>query len=450
MTDRYLDFANSPLGQRLLAALGLPQPAPLRRWQPKSSEFPGPIVMSGPADGALGEPIRRTLAAWGAPVFSEAQGAAPPGSAHALVLDASGIVAVEGLRLLFDFFQPRLRSLAACGRVLVLGRPPETAVAPSAAIAQRALEGAVRSMGKELRRGATANLVYVAPGAEEALGSTLRFFLTPRSAYVAGQVVRVGVPSNGLPGAAWPADAARPLAGRTAVVTGAARGIGAAIARVLHREGALVIGVDVQAAEVDLQRVCNDLDGRALPLDITAPDAAQRIAERAGGRVDVMVHNAGITRDKRLVNMREDQWQSVIEVNLAAQERITERLLAAGALPPGGRVVCLSSIAGIAGNGGQVNYAAAKAGVIGLVQAYASLLASRGVTINAVAPGFIETQMTAAIPFAIREAGRRMNALGQGGLPVDVAEAVAWLAHPGSAGVNGQVLRVCGQSWLGA
>jgi 3-oxoacyl-[acyl-carrier protein] reductase len=113
-------------------------------------------------------------------------------------------------------------------------------------------------------------------------------------------------------------------------------------------------------------------------------------------------------------------------------------------------VLLIASLSGIAGNRGQSNYAASKAGLIGLAQAWAPLLARRGISINAVAPGFIETRMTAAIPFALREAGRRMNSMGQGGLAQDVAEAVAWLAQPGSGAVNGQVLRVCGQSLLGA
>ncbi|HNL78818.1 MAG TPA: SDR family oxidoreductase, partial [Agitococcus sp.] len=115
-----------------------------------------------------------------------------------------------------------------------------------------------------------------------------------------------------------------------------------------------------------------------------------------------------------------------------------------------GRVICVSSISGIAGNLGQTNYAMSKAGVIGMVQSMAPVLKAQGITINAVAPGFIETQMTAAIPFAIREAGRRMNSMSQGGQPVDVAEAIAWYANPASAGVIGNVVRVCGQSLIGA
>ncbi len=151
--------------------------------------------------------------------------------------------------------------------------------------------------------------------------------------------------------------------------------------------------------------------------------------------------------------MSVDRWRSVVAVNLTAPERITQALLETkGALGADARIVCVSSISGIAGNAGQTNYATSKAGVIGLVDALAPVLAKRrgGATINAVAPGFIETQMTAEMPFAMREAGRRMNSLSQGGLPVDVAEAVAWFASPASGGVNGNVVRVCGQSLLGA
>jgi 3-oxoacyl-[acyl-carrier protein] reductase len=145
--------------------------------------------------------------------------------------------------------------------------------------------------------------------------------------------------------------------------------------------------------------------------------------------------------------MPEDRWQSLMEVNLIAPERITERLLPL--LRDDGRIVCVSSLSGIAGNAGQTNYATSKAGVIGLVETLAPSL-ERGITINAVAPGFIETQMTASMPIPVREAGRRMNSMRQGGLPVDVAETIAWLASPASSGVNGNVVRVCGQSMLGA
>ena len=172
---------------------------------------------------------------------------------------------------------------------------------------------------------------------------------------------------------------------------------------------------------------------------MTSERAPQILAERGA---DIVVHNAGITRDRTLARMSGDEWDSVLAVNLESIERINEALVDVR------RIVCVSSVSGIAGNRGQANYATSKAGVIGVVDDLAPRLS--GATINAVAPGFIETRMTAAMPLATREAGRRMNSLAQGGLPVDVAETVAWLASPGSAGVNGNVVRVCGQSLIGA
>jgi 3-oxoacyl-[acyl-carrier protein] reductase len=238
-----------------------------------------------------------------------------------------------------------------------------------------------------------------------------------------------------------------------ALVTGAARGIGAAIADVLARDGAHVVALDVPAQGADLSTVANRVRGTALQLDITASDAPHRLVgylrERHGG-VDIVVHNAGITRDKKLANMADTAWDAVLAVNLTCQPLINDALLAADLLRPNGRIIGVSSIAGIAGNTGQTNYATTKAGVIGMVNAYAPVLAERGATINAVAPGFIETKMTAAVPLVIREVGRRMNSLAQGGLPVDVAETIAWYASPASGAVNGNVVRVCGQSLLGA
>ena len=195
-----------------------------------------------------------------------------------------------------------------------------------------------------------------------------------------------------------------------------------------------------------------EIDGDHLTLDITGKDAPQRIAQHVKQKfdgVDAVVHNAGITRDRRLANMKEDRFASVIAVNLTAPERITRELLEQGLVRDNGRVVGVSSIAGIAGNVGQTNYAASKAGVIGFVDSLAGELED-GITINAVAPGFIITQMTAAVPFATREVGQRMNAMAQGGQPVDVAETIAWYLNPASTAVNGNVVRVCGQMMLGA
>jgi 3-oxoacyl-[acyl-carrier protein] reductase len=364
-----------------------------------------------------------------------------------VVFDATGLRTADQGEALHACFQAASRSLQACGRVVVLGRPPEDCTDPHQAAVQRALEGFVRALAKELKRGITAQTVLVSVGAEQRLEGTLRFLLSPRSAYVSGQVIRVG-PFAGPTACDW----TQPLAGRQVLVTGAARGIGAAIARTLARDGARVMGVDVPQAQEALQAVAEQVQGQALALDITEPSAWATLVEaaQADGGWDGVVHNAGITRDKTIARMPVHLWRSLVQVNLIAPEAITQALLDAGALRAKARVVCVSSISGIAGNLGQTNYAFSKAGVIGLVQGLAPRLADQGMAINAVAPGFIETQMTAAIPLAIREAGRRMNSMGQGGQPVDVAEAIAWLLSPASQGVNGQVLRVCGQSLIGA
>jgi 3-oxoacyl-[acyl-carrier protein] reductase len=447
MADRYTTLVRSGVGKQVAGRLGLPRPADLRRFTP------GQPVLAGPAElASVGTGLPQVAALIAS--LGHEPGLAPTADGArlgAVVVDATGLVAPSGLEQLRAALVPSLRRLLPSARVVVLGRPVAAQVDPAAAAAHRALEGIVRSVGKELRAGATANLVEVAAGAEDALESTLRFVLSARSAYVDGQVLRVGVPARGVPTTDW----SRPLEGQVAVVTGAARGIGAAIVDVLARDGAHVVCVDVAASGQALAAVANRVAGTALQVDVTGVDAGQRIAEHAHsrfGRLDVMVHNAGITRDKLLVNTDADRWGSVLAVNLESQLRIDDILLApgGGGLADDGRIISLSSTSGIGGNRGQASYAASKAGVIGMVAARAVQVAERGITVNAVAPGFIETEMTSRIPLATREVGRRINSLAQGGLPVDVAETIAWFASPGSAGVTGQVVRVCGQSQLGA
>ncbi|NPC96176.1 3-oxoacyl-ACP reductase [Nocardioides sp. zg-DK7169] len=449
MSDRYQEFASSPVGRILVKNLGLPRPTPLTRHVEGAPLVTGTVLVGG--TGRLADTLPALLTGLDVHAVTE-----PPEDERlrGLVFDATGLTSSTQLGALRDFFAPRLRGLTTNPRVVVLGTPPDQVRGPER-VAQRALEGFTRSLGKEIGQGGTVQLVQVAPGAEDKVASTLAFLLSPKSAYVSGQVVRIGTHGTSEVTVDQVADPDRPLAGKVALVTGASRGIGEAIARVLHRDGARVVGLDVPQAASELQSVMDELDGDWLVLDITAPDAPQRIAhelrERHGG-VDVVVHNAGITRDKRLANMSEDRWDSVIAVNLTAPERITRELLDQGVLNAGGSIVGVASIAGIAGNVGQTNYAASKAGVIGLVDSLADEVAERGdaITINAVAPGFIITQMTAAVPFATREVGQRLNAMAQGGLPVDVAETIAWYAHPGSRAVNGNVVRVCGQMMLGA
>ncbi|WP_193613858.1 3-oxoacyl-ACP reductase [Nocardioides lijunqiniae] len=444
MSDRYQGFTRSPLGKLLVKNLGLPAPTPLERYTEGAPLVDGTVLLGG--RGRLAESLSELLDTLGiASTETVEEGARFKG----LVFDATGLTSTTDLHALREFFTPVLRSLESCPRVVVIGTPPE-AVSGAERVAQRALEGFTRSLGKEIGRGGTVQLVYVADGAEGAVSSTLAFLLSPKSAYVSGQVVRIG--AHGTTDAPTVTDWAKPLAGKVALVTGASRGIGEQIARVLHRDGATVLGVDVPQAASELQSLMKELDGDWLTLDITGKDAPQRIAhhlkEKHGG-VDVVVHNAGITRDRKLANMDDARWDSVIAVNLTAPELISRELLDQGVVNAGGSIVGVASIAGIAGNVGQTNYATSKAGVIGLVDSLADELTD-GITVNAVAPGFIITQMTAAVPFATREVGQRLNAMSQGGLPVDVAETIAWYANPASTAVNGNVVRVCGQMMLGA
>lgn len=465
MTDRYQQFARSNIGRLVVTRLGLPNPVPLRRYESGHPSLAGPVLLGG-AGGRLLAPVARVLARMEAAIYARSEeqagdvdvaaGAVTPydPDLHSdlrlavVVFDATGIRSSDRLRDLYDFFHPVIPRVMPSGRVVVLASPPEETGSIREATAQRAVEGFVRSVGKEVGRGATAQLVQVSAGAEDNIESTMRFLLSAKSAYVSGQVIRVG------PGTvSEPADWDRPLVDKVALVTGAARGIGASIAATLARDGAHVVCLDLPAQGAALSEVANGIGGSTLQLDITHADAPQLLAKHLRQRhegVDIVIHNAGITRDKTLARMRPEHWDLLMDINLGAQERIDDVLLGADVIRPGGRIVGLSSINGIAGQFGQTNYATSKAGVIGRVHAMAPAVAERQVTINAVAPGFIETLMTKAVPTVIREVGRRLNSMAQGGLPVDVAETIAWLASPASGGINGNVVRVCGQGWLGA
>ncbi len=440
MSDLYSQVVNSLPGRLIAPRIGLPQPQELERDDDASATVSKSVLVGAAPGGRLAGQLDRLLGELGA---SRASGSQEP--VKALVFDATGIANSTELVELQRFFHPNANRVQRSGRVVVLGTPPAGRPAREAT-AQRALEGFTRSLGKEIGRGIAVQLVYVAEGAEGKIGSTLGFLLSPRSAYVSGQVIHIGPPVAKAPQLDWE----RPLEGKMALVTGASRGIGEAIATTLHRDGAKLVLLDVPALSDDLEQVAGRLDAETIELDITDTDAPAKIAERLAGGVDVVVHNAGVTRDRTIAKMPEERWTSLMEINLSSEERINEALLEGRLLRENGRIVCVSSMSGIAGNSGQTNYATSKAGVIGMVEALAPSLAESGITINAVAPGFIETQMTARMPIAIREAGRRMNSMSQGGLPVDVAETIAWFASPASGGVNGNVVRVCGQSLLGA
>lgn len=448
-TDLLSQILNSAPGSFLSKQLGVPQAETLRRYRVGEPPLAGPLLIGG--EGRVAEPLRTALAG-DYEVVGDNLGGRWADSFGGLVFDATGITSPAGLTALHEFFTPLLRNVGRCGRLVVVGTTPDATGSVDERIAQRALEGFTRSLGKELQRGATVQLVYLSadakPGAT-GLESTMRFILSARSAYVDGQVFYVGADD-----ATAPADWDRPLEGKVAIITGAARGIGATIAEVFARDGAKVVAIDVPGAAEALEKTATRVGGTALALDVTADDAVAQIAahlkEHYDGKADILVNNAGITRDKLLANMDDARWNAVLAVNLLAPQRLTEGLVGNGSIGEGGRVIGLSSMAGIAGNRGQTNYAATKAGMIGLTEALAPELAAKGITINAVAPGFIETEMTAAIPLATREVGRRLNSLFQGGQPVDVAELIGYFASPASNAVTGNTIRVCGQAMLGA
>ncbi|HQY97836.1 MAG TPA: 3-oxoacyl-ACP reductase [Phycicoccus sp.] len=445
MAFDYGKFVSGGVGKQLATALGLPRPTRLRRYKPGASLIPGAVLVAAHGEGAVAGRVRAIVETAGVSVATM-----PSTSVAAVVVDLTDIEGPADLETLRATVAPALKTMQPTGRIIVIGRPPESATTVEQAAARRAVEGIVRSIGKELRGGSTANTIYVANGAEGGLEAVLRYLLSGRSAYVDAQVFRVDVPVADI---AMPEDWDKPLAGKVAVVTGAARGIGASIAEVLARDGATIIAVDIPAAGGPLAEVANRLGGTALQLDVTADDAGAKIVEHAlarHGGFDIVVHNAGITRDKLLANMDAERWHSVLDVNLLSILRMNQALVPA--IRDGGHIVNVASIAGIAGNRGQTNYGASKAGVIGMTSALAAdaSVVAKGITVNAVAPGFIETEMTAKVPFATREVGRLMNSLNQGGLPVDVAETIGFFAWDASRGVTGNTIRVCGQMMLGA
>ncbi|HJV51972.1 MAG TPA: 3-oxoacyl-ACP reductase [Noviherbaspirillum sp.] len=452
MSDLLMRLARNPATAGIVKMLGLPNPVELARAEGgyQAKPFTGKTVLvAGSNNGYAAHSLRAALREAGAELLD-----APPADAgrriDVVVMDATGCASPADCRALYDAFHPLMRRIARNGRVLIAAALPDEATDAVAAAAARGIEGFSRSLGKELgRNGTTVNLAYVARDATERVAGVVRFFCGVQSAYVSGQAVhvtaRVAAP------AALPFE--RALQGKVALVTGGARGIGRATAHRLAQDGARVVCLDVPGAADALHRTCSEIGAIPLLMDISGTDAPRRLAdffkEKFGG-LDILVHNAGVTRDRTLANMPEHDWDMVVNVNFAAIAAIDQALLEADVLRDAARIVCLSSISGVAGNFGQANYALTKAALIGYVAAQASQLAGRGICINAVAPGFIETAMTDDMPFLVREVGRRMNSLKQGGKPRDAAELIAFLCTPAACGISGDTIRVCGQGLLGA
>jgi len=238
------------------------------------------------------------------------------------------------------------------------------------------------------------------------------------------------------------------LTGRTALVTGATGGIGEAVARALHAQGAMV--AITGRRESELARLVSDLGGErvlALPADLTdpaAPAALVEAVEAKGGTLDILVNNAGFTRDMLALRMGDADWNAVLEVDLTAPFRLARAALRGMMKRRHGRIISIASIVGVTGNAGQANYAAAKAGLIGLSKSLALEVATRGVTVNVVAPGFVQTAMTDAIPDSARTALLSRIPTGRMGQPSDVAAALVYLASAEAGWVTGQTLHVNG------
>lgn len=238
------------------------------------------------------------------------------------------------------------------------------------------------------------------------------------------------------------------LSGQTALVTGASGGIGGAIARALHAQGAEVAVAGTRTAA--LEALAAELGSHAHPLtaNLAEPDAADKLVRDAeaamGGRLDILVNNAGITRDNLALRMKDEDWQAVIDLNLSAAFRLTRAVLRGMVRRRHGRIVCITSGVGVLGNPGQANYAAAKAGMIGMAKSIAAEVAARGITVNCIAPGFIATAMTDALNEDQTARAIAAVPVGRFGNPDEIAAAVVYLASPEAAYVTGVTLHING------
>jgi len=372
---------------------------------------------------------------------------------NTLVVDGRNVSNATALKAVYSQLQEGVKSIKANGKVLIYSVEPElldTSTGLNASVHhstyQRALEGISRSLAKELGgRGTTVNLLKLPPNMDLKNYETVQaFFTSGRSAFITGQAVTTNDATT----------SGRELSEKICVVTGGAGGIGSATVKRLATEGATVIIADMPQMEERAKSLLSNAGKVSfLGADLTDEAARKTLLEtikEKHGRIDVLVNNAGITRDKTLKNMPEHYWDNLIAINLTAVINLTEDALAMGLIPEGGRIISTSSISGIAGNFGQTNYTATKAALIGYSAAKSKELKAKGITINAIAPGYIETDMVKTMPLMTRIFAERLTSLAQAGKPEDIAEAIAFLAHPGAESINGQVLRVCGGSFLGA
>ncbi|KZY40209.1 MULTISPECIES: 3-oxoacyl-ACP reductase [unclassified Oleiphilus] len=476
MSDLYLKLANSQYTQPIIQALNLPKPLNLARSEHESLyNISGKILLAATKHNFATNSVFKALDSDNITLFSARSNtetlnlsAAPTSykakcteiqidnledhKFKALVFDATGIKTSQELKQLYSVFTRSVKKISINGRFVIIGQSPSQLESPESASLQGSLIGFAKSLAKECgKKGITSNVIYLEKGAQKYLDSSLRFFLSPKSAYISGQSIQLCNKATKQKRT----DQAKPLLGKTALVTGAAQGIGYHTAKTLARDGATVVCLDIPANESATQALAKEISGHSVALDLSAESSVDSICNTIGaqlGVIDIIVHNAGITRDKTIANMPEHFWDQVININLSRVLDINRALIEKKLLANNARIICISSISGIAGNFGQSNYACSKAGIASYVEAMSQHTADQGLqglTINAIAPGFIETDMTQRIPLLTRELGRRMNALSQGGLPLDIAEGVSFFSRPDANALNGNVLRICGLSLLG-
>lgn len=463
MQDTLIEMGRSPLARNVLKRIGIkPPPQLIRSYSPWSDELlqGKQIVLN--SNSPLYKLLDDSLSAQKAIVRMGSDALPKDKSENRLsvtsvfqgsVFDASGFQKISDLKELYTFFHGLRGQLGFNHRVVILTRSGKS---PEGRAIEKAVSSFARSLAREFGpKGINVNVLLLAESGDKAKDEqlalqampVLSFFLSDFCAFVTGQIIPLHLEKTSKP---LPLLAGS-LAGKTALVTGAAQGIGYSICRRLAEEGAHVIALDRPQNEEALRELCLEIEGDYLLATIgkNHEDLLERLAAQSES-VDIIVHNAGITRDRTLFGMSESDWDDVLNINLEAVIDISSEVLRRGMLKKGGRIVCMASVVGLSGNFGQSNYSASKAGLIGYVEAMAEHLASIEGTVNAIAPGFIETNMTAKIPFVQKQFARRLSSLSQGGQPDDVADMVTFLASPCSQSINGQTIRVCGGSFLGA
>lgn len=471
MDDLLLQISKDTISKQIFERLGIPLPFPLQRYRDswkdriledkiikvgglqnsKIHEVISLCLFSAGAKIVLDESIRDSVYLIYKNIKDGIGGYLIPENEkyNILLFDATQIQATNDLLYLYRFFHKNIRQLSTNGRIVVFAKSYEDQKNLEAAVVSKSIEGFVRSIAKEIgKKGSTANLIYVKEKSEDRVEGVLKFLLSELSVYVDGQVFRI---SNQLK-SPEKVSFYRSLKGKNILITGAFRGIGEKTAETIAREGAKVILLDHPSIGGELGSVAERLNGYPILADLSDANSIQKIVSEIHskvGELNGVVYNAGITRDKTIANMKEEQWNQVIQVNLKSVLDL-HKALSNTLLQDFSHIVCLSSVSGIAGNFGQTNYATFKAGLIGFVKYASKELAKRNIAINAVAPGFIETKMTSQMPFFIREVGRRLNNLSQGGLPEDVAQVITFLISPVSYGITGQVIRVCGGALIGS